>query len=330
MREAAGLSQQNPTLCNDARAPVGDDHLVGCHETPSLGHLAAWEKPRVPATCHPCTTVLLKRTNHVQHHADLNSSRNPKPWWVLHPARFFPCLFSQGRPAFQPEIYIRAGLYPEKHRKLGTEPCTGAHVFPEDLLCSRSSPPAPGPRAIPGDQPHGDAWRSESLCAVSSSSSHGSFKEPMEQSQTLSDTLCPRCPPRTPAGLCWLLEQQQAPCALQTPRQRQQTLGRCTEMHLRAALGDEGLVWPCTERCLLLLKYQQIFHPVTSKHGQRAQLAEAWEHQGAQPQGGWGPDGLPGQRVHPCLQTVLAERCFMQQFYSDKKILVVQENKYLY
>lgn len=48
-----------------------------------------------------------------------------------------PCLFGQGCPAFQPELCIRAGLCP---KKLGIEPCTGAHVSPEDSLCSRSSP----------------------------------------------------------------------------------------------------------------------------------------------------------------------------------------------
>lgn len=65
----------------------------------------------------------------------------------------------------------------------------------------------------------------------------------------------------------WLLEQEWAPRALQTPRQRQQTLGRCMEKHLRAALGDEGLVWPRTERCLLLLKYLQEILPPASMDG---------------------------------------------------------------
>lgn len=73
--EGSSGAQLAIALPNDARAPVGDDHPVGCHEMPSLGHLAAWEKPQVPATRHPCTAVLPERTDHVQHDADLSSSR---------------------------------------------------------------------------------------------------------------------------------------------------------------------------------------------------------------------------------------------------------------
>lgn len=139
-------------------------------------------------------------------------------------------------------MHSRDGLYPNRHGELGTEPGTGAHASPEDSLCSRSSPPAPGPHVSPGDHPTGTlggAAGPSALCPPPPVMGHWSKAKPFL-------TCC--VPSRTPAGLCWLLEQGRAPQALQTPQQRQQTLGRCTEMQLKAALGHKGLVCPAHQR----------------------------------------------------------------------------------
>lgn len=246
---------------------------------------------------------------HQQHHTDLSSSRNPRPWRVLHSASSFPCICSVKAVLFFSLRSASDLACTQKSMESWAWGHALGHTCPPSTCSAPGIPHLPrGPTPSLGTSPArmlGGAVSPSVLCtpALAMGLSRGPWSK--------AKPFLTRCvPSRTPAGLCWLLQ-----LALQAPWQRQQTLGRCMEVHLRAAFGDEGLVWPCMERCLLLLKYLQ---EISSCH-QQAWKAKAWEHQGSQPRRGWGPDGLPGLWGHPCHQMLLAERFFMNSFIPIKK-----------
>lgn len=168
----------------------------------------------MPPTCHPCATVPCERTAA----PEPRSSRNPSPGGS--PAA--------SSPACSMQAVLISSLGAASALVKG-EGWAGSQA--PGHSCSPGTHPAPGVPRLPHilTSPLGAAPRGcpESLCAVASGSSHGAFKGPWSKAKP-SLTCC--VPPGLPREL------GQAPCAL------------------RAAPGDEELLWPSMEWCLLLLK----------------------------------------------------------------------------
>lgn len=135
-------------------------------------------------------------------------------------------LFGAGCPVFRPRDLHQSWTAPKKAWNAGHGAMHRATRVPPGSRCAPGAPRLPhGPPPALGTSPMGVLGGAAGP-SVTSSSSRGSFEGPPWSKAN--QPLLTRCvPPRSPAGLCWLLERGRASCALQTPWQRQQTLGRC-------------------------------------------------------------------------------------------------------